>query len=370
LSGWKAAAVEKKKRRKFAAWLESLNSHPPDVLVGANIDVNGGIRHHLLGIQRYSSLRVELAPSDKLLESLTYHDFHTTLRKPFFDFVPIGIRAIHSHVFPYFIQWSRAQKDSGLFWVHTYHLPYFPEHARGDLTPWQEEINYVLINDARHADVRISTSEWQQRYLEETHGIETVYIPGGVDLSLCDRGDPMRFIEKTGVDRFVLWVGRNDPVKNPGDFVRLAQRLPDQTFIMVGKDLSPESLKTEWDLVAPRNLIFMSDMSRMEVQDALAACSALVVTSKREGLPTLVLEGMAHGKPVVVPDEPGCMEAIGNEEAGFIYRRNDLNDLMNVTLAALADAGRGLRARQRVLAEYDWRVVAPKLDDIYRGSPV
>ena len=46
----------------------------------------------------------------------------------------------------------------------------------------------------------------------------------------------------------------------------------------------------------PPNLHLYGSASRREVQDALAACSVLVVTSKREGLPTLVLEAMVDRK--------------------------------------------------------------------------
>ena len=81
-----------------------------------------------------------------------------------------------------------------------------------------------------------------------------------------------------------------------------------------------------------------------------------------------VLEAMAQSKPVVVPDEPGCMEAVGHGEFGSIYRQDDLNDLAEKTLTVLADTQRNQGARQRVLSEYDWRVVIPQLDAIYQGQ--
>ena len=167
---------------------------------------------------------------------------------------------------------------------------------------------------------------------------------------------------------FILYAGRNDPVKNPADFVRLAQRLPNQEFVMVGPGLTREVLGTEWSVDVPANLYLYGPATHTETQDAIAACSALVVTSKREGLPTLVLEAMAQSKPVVVPDEPGCMEAVGHGEFGSIYRQDDLNDLAEKTLTVLADTQRNQGARQRVLSEYDWRVVIPQLDAIYQGQ--
>ncbi len=370
ITRWKEAAVNRQRRRRFEGWLDELRSRPPDVLLGANVDRNEGIRHHLLGIQRYSSLKVELAPPDAMLSALSYHDLRTTVRQAFLDFDPRGITVIHSHVYPYYVEWCHAKRGSGPLWIHTYHAPYLPEYSVGELAPWQKEINDVLINVACNADVRISVSRWQQRYLEEKHGIRTTYVPNGVDVALCDQGDAGRFTGSTGAEGFVLWVGRNDPVKNPGDFVRLAERLPDLRFVMVGGGLGKDQLKRAWNVTAPANLSFTGEMPRTEVQNALAACSALVLTSRREGLPTLVLEGLAHGKPVIVPNDPGCVEALGSERFGGIYAHGDVDYLADRLRAALAatDPTRALGARNRVLAEYDWRLVATRLDAIYNGS--
>jgi glycosyltransferase involved in cell wall biosynthesis len=243
---------------------------------------------------------------------------------------------------------------------------YFPEFARGDLEPFQQEVNEALIREARHAAVRLSVSRWQQEYLLTEHGIATDYLPNGVDVAACERGRAARFCRRYGIrGPFILYVGRNDPVKNPADFVRLAGVLPSHTLVMLGQDLDAEVLRYEWEVAVPDNLIVLGKASPNEVQDALAASAALVVTSKREGLPTLVLEAMVHGKPVVVPAEAGCVEAVGT--CGFIYQPGDITDLAAQTLAALGDTDKSGKGRQRVLEEYDWRVVAKRLDDIYRG---
>jgi glycosyltransferase involved in cell wall biosynthesis len=158
-------------------------------------------------------------------------------------------------------------------------------------------------------------------------------------------------------------------VKNPEDFIRLAQRMPRQRFVMIGHGLSPALALEEWGMEVPGNLFIFGAASRMQVQDAIAACSALVVTSKREGLPTLILEAMAHRKPIVAPNEAGSMEAIGDGDFGFTYQQGDLDDLAENTVKALADTRKCKHARQRILSDYDWRVIGPKFDAIYRHDP-
>jgi glycosyltransferase involved in cell wall biosynthesis len=364
---WQSVREAAQRQRAFNLWLDGLRRNPPEVLVGSNFVEFGGTRHHMHAIKRFSSLDVALAPSDEALTTLSPNHFKVDFRQQFLNFKATGIKAVHSHIFPWFVEWCRQYQQNGGRWIHTHHNWYYPEFGKGGLEPWQEELNKTFIFALSNADVRLSVSRWQQAFLKKTHGLETQYLPNGVDVGICDKADSTRFRGKMGDSRFVLYVGRNDPVKNPGDFVRLARRLPRQKFAMLGHGLSRDILRDDWELEAPANLVIDGPASHLEVQDAIAACSALVVTSKREGLPTLVLEGMAHGKPIVVPNEDGCMEAIGNGEFGFIYRQGDVEDLAENVVAAIADKKRCTGARQRVLSEYDWRVVCAKLDAIYRG---
>lgn len=360
---WRKRREIAAKRKVLLASFDELRANPPDVLIGANISLSNGIRFHIEGIRSHSAMRVAFSPDDELLRRLTYHDVAVRFHDDVMAFDPRGIRVIHSHVYPYFIRWCRNWKESGARWVHTYHLPYFP--IDGHMEPWQLEINDALINDARHAHVRLSVSRWQQRYLQGEHDIESIYLPNGVDAERCDRADAEAFRSAFGIEDFILFVGRNEAVKNPVDFLRLARALPDLRFAAVGPGMTPDSLRAFGEL--PKNLVALGGLAREQVQNALAACSALVVTSKREGLPTLVLEALLREKPVVVPDDAGCVEAVGGGRFGFVYNHNDLSDLTAKTLAALASVADDRRdARRWVLEEYDWKVVARQLDEIYR----
>lgn len=358
-----------RKKKAFDAWASRLRRNPPDVLIGSNLAGYGGVRNHLRAIQHHSSLRTELAPPDDLLEVVSVGEMKTVFRDAFMALADdVRVKTVHSHVFPWFIEWCARARRNGSLWVHTYHAPYFAEYAVGELLPWQREINEFLIEHARHADVRLSVSRWQADWLRSHHGIETEYLPNAVDVAFCDKGDASRARARFGDEPFVLYVGRNDPVKNPADFVRLAARVPAQRFVMIGHELTADVLRTEWQVEVPPNVIVAGEATHLEVQDALAACAALVVTSRREGLPTLVMEAMAHSKPVVVPDEQGCVETIAGGDYGFIYAPGDIDDLEAKLVEAMTDSTRSSRARGRVLAEYDWLVIAPALDRIYTGQ--
>lgn len=368
-SQWRGRCDAKKRKVAFEHWLQQLKTSPPDVLLGANFASFGGVRGHIQAVRKYSKFNIQLAPPEPLLQIVGTHGFTHEFREEFLKFPATDIKVAHSHVYPWFIEWCEHHQQRGLRWIHTYHLNYYPEHGTGgELEPWQEQINDAMLNQARFADLCLSVSKWQVEELREQYGIEARYVPNGVDVTFCDQGRADRFRRKHRLGKFILYVGRNDPVKNPEDFVHLARRLPEVLFVMIGGGLSAESLATIDEPTIPKNLKIIGGVNPLEVQDALAACSVLVVTSKREGLPTLVLEGMAQSRPIVVPDEAGCVEAVGNGEAGYIYSAGNIDDLLKKTQQAMKDDDIGERARNRVLAEYDWKVVSGWLDKIYRSE--
>lgn len=348
-------------------WFKLLKSQNPQVLIGANILKPNGVDFHIHSIHKNSALKTQLVPADHILERLSMGGF----LQNYLPNLPLMINnTIHSHVYPRFIEWCFQKKteNNSIKWIHTYHLHYFNDHANKELLPWQKEFNRVFVEVASKADVKISVSKWQQAFYKENFNIDTVYIPNGVNVEQCDKADSNYFRKIFGLDQFILNVSRHDPVKNPGEFVRLAVSMPEHNFVIIGSDLSKDLFKEYYHIIPPSNLRIFGKMTQMEVQHAIAACSCLVSTAKKEGLPTLVLEGMAHSKPVVVSNEPGSMEAIDHGAYGYFYELGNIEDLKEKTLLAISENTIGKKARKRILEEYDWRVVAKKLDAIYKGD--
>jgi glycosyltransferase involved in cell wall biosynthesis len=226
------------------------------------------------------------------------------------------------------------------------------------------DINQSLLEVARHADVRISVSKWQRQELAERYGIETIYIPNGVDVQSCLTASGLRFRNRFQLEKFVLYVGRNDPVKNPEEFVALARQLDDVTCVMIGGDLSKSTMR-ELCGELPGNLHILGSQPSSVVADAIAAASVVVVTSRREGLPTLVLEAMTQNAQLVVPDEPGCLEAVRGGRFADVYSLGDVNDLTRKVGGLLQRPRQASGARDYVRQHYDWQAVAKQLDAVY-----
>jgi glycosyltransferase involved in cell wall biosynthesis len=80
---------------------------------------------------------------------------------------------------------------------------------------------------------------------------------------------------------------------------------------------------------------------------------------------TVMLEGMACGRPVVVPDTPGMAEYVVPGETGLVYPVGDEAALAECVRSLLADPQRaaemGSAGRRRVVEHYDTDVQARRL---------
>ena len=339
-----------------------------NVAIGPVFDEFGGVSQHIFGIKKFSAHKVVEVPSKFSRTVLGKSGRRRWLYQKFMNKVGLSrYDIVHSHVDPWFTNLCLVSRTNTCKWVHTYHSFYFGEDNPDGLKPWMKEINRALIDVAPQADVRISISKWLHDYLLDRYSIQTEIIPNGVDLEGCDKANPDRFVKKYGLHSFVLFVGNIQPIKNPQLFVELAAQMHEVKFVMIGRNLDAIHLMKEYGVTIPKNLILMNELRHEDTLDAIAACKTFVMTSKREGIPTALLEPMGMGKPVVAPAHSGCKEVVHSNDYGFLYEPDSLDDLVEKTGQALVSRHVGKRARERVSRNYDWKVLAKKIDSVYES---
>lgn len=159
---------------------------------------------------------------------------------------------------------------------------------------------------------------------------QTVLIPGsGVDLQQFDiQSLPLR-------NKIVLMACRLLADKGVYEFhqsvLLLKERYPDVRFVLVGgiDPDNPASL-TEQELnewVQKGDLEWWGHQSNMP--EVLSQATVVVLPSYREGMPKVLLEAQALGRPIVTTDVPGCREAIENNKTGFLVTVKDEQSLAN-----------------------------------------
>jgi len=91
-----------------------------------------------------------------------------------------------------------------------------------------------------------------------------------------------------------------------------------------------------------------------DVRPYIAAASAIVLPSYREGLPRTLLEGAAMGRPLIATNVPGCREVVENGVNGLLCEARSANSLGQamLKLAALDLPSRAIMGeRSRAIIE-------------------
>jgi glycosyltransferase involved in cell wall biosynthesis len=90
-----------------------------------------------------------------------------------------------------------------------------------------------------------------------------------------------------------------------------------------------------------------------DVRPYIAAASAMILPSYREGLPRSLLEGAAMGRPLIATDVPGCREVV-QAGTGFLCRVRDstsLAEAMRRFIALSVDERRAMGCAAREMVE-------------------
>jgi glycosyltransferase involved in cell wall biosynthesis len=186
---------------------------------------------------------------------------------------------------------------------------------------------------ARFTDVLITVSE-ENKHVGLAAGIgrESQYrvIHSGIDVKKYHLpvSQSIRARLKFGTWKrpTVLVLSNFKRQKSPLDVVGTAKQLvsllPDALFLWAGDG----ELRREVENAIARNGLennFQLLGWREDVAELLASCDALLLTSIYEGLPRVVLQAMAAGKPVVATGVSGTPEAVERGVTGFLHEPGD-----------------------------------------------
>jgi glycosyltransferase involved in cell wall biosynthesis len=226
-----------------------------------------------------------------------------------------------------------------------------------------EDWNIVSCTAAasEHIDIRIAVSESVRTHFLQAGvpecGIRV--IRNGVDLThFACRAESV-----SGGPSRILFAGRLDPVKRPMLLVEIAKALtkrrPGRDFRFVIAGDGPESgrLRSAVDRAGLRHIFeFLGYVP--DLAPVLADSALLVITSGNEGIPMVLLESLASGKPVVA-SKVGAIGEVLDETTGFPIDRGDAEPEAFAaaidTLLSHPELRRqmGRCGRQKVEREYD-----------------
>jgi glycosyltransferase involved in cell wall biosynthesis len=147
--------------------------------------------------------------------------------------------------------------------------------------------------------------------------------------------------------------------------------VPDARFVWIGRGPERDDVMAE---VTQRGLAAHVELREPgpDLLDAYAEASAIVLPSRFEGLPLVVLEAMALRIPIVATRVCGTVEAI-DDSVAWLVPPEDPGALAAAVLRVLGDgdevAARAERASQRWRAEFRTSRMVADTEAVYASLP-
>jgi glycosyltransferase involved in cell wall biosynthesis len=169
----------------------------------------------------------------------------------------------------------------------------------------------------------------------------------------------------------VLMVACLKPQKAPLDFVRVAamvhRELPETRFLLAGDGELKKHLLAAVRKTGLDNIFFHLGW-RDDVPQLMKASQVVVLTSLWEGLPRVIPQAKAAGRPVVATAVDGSVEAILDGVDGYLCEPGDVNGMAKRVVRLLKDSEEasrmGLKGSESVQA-WDQDVMVRKQEELY-----
>ena len=183
----------------------------------------------------------------------------------------------------------------------------------------------ALLND-RIVTVGLAMAEKVDYWLSARGGHLAV-IPNGVGLTL-NATQPMTKGRRFVVAAIGNLIDRKKVDSVVGAFAMFAEHAPSVKLVVVGDGPRRGALEAMVRNLGQRDRVaFTGAIPPDAVPELLSRCSALVLASRSEGRPNVVLEAMAAGVPVVASDIDGVREMIVHGERGLLFPVGDERQL-------------------------------------------
>lgn len=169
--------------------------------------------------------------------------------------------------------------------------------------------------------VRVESTTQKDRLIKSGFNRLIIVAPLGFDLN------KFKPPQKRKAKNTVLFVGRLSPEKNIPMIIKAAKIMSECKFVIVGSGTEEAKLKS----LAKRlkNVKFVGAVDHDKLKPYFDGANMLVLTSKFEGIPTCIIEGMSNGLPVISTDLPDVQAIITNNKEGFLIGQDDVDSLID-----------------------------------------
>jgi glycosyltransferase involved in cell wall biosynthesis len=224
----------------------------------------------------------------------------------------------------------------------------------------------------QRASVTVALWEDSAKQLRALGGRAIEIIPTGVPSRLFPPvGPEERRLAREQLDLelgapVAIYVGNLSGEKNVGDAVAAIASIEAATLLLVGDGPDRASLEELAARTAPGRIRFLG--TRERPREELAAADVLVLPSKTEGIPAVLIEAAFSELPVVASDVGGIAQIVAHGRTGYLIPPGDPSALAGAIREAIA-GGRamGSAARRHCIERFDIEPVADAWESLLAG---
>lgn len=303
--------------------------------------------------------------------------------------------------------------DTFMYYPWIFDVDFTPSHSifyfPSDGTPMPQECENIL----KKVEHPIAMSKFAQKQVADYYGVKADYIPHGVDAGFLSPAsqETKSYLRREWGNRLsidltnkfvVLFLGRNQGRKMPGELIKVfAEFAKDKNDVVLILSCDPSDpagmspdfsmgqfikfLKIE-DKVRFSGVTYWSHLTDEEIKQIYQISDVYASTTSGEGFGIPTVEAMSCGVPPIITDCTTSEELVGNNDCGIrvpLYNHDDGYSLRGTITGswnverAMVDKGKFVtalntvytnrvllgdmarNAREKVLKEYDWKVVYP-----------
>jgi glycosyltransferase involved in cell wall biosynthesis len=242
------------------------------------------------------------------------------------------------------------------------------------LAKWGTFAKWVLrVGEAQavsNSRVIIAVSRGLKQQLVERYGSRAgnvQVVPNGVSIEAEAVAGGEDLVRRFGLSPggYAVFVGRLVPEKNVHQLIEAFHAMPELTLAVVGGADRNSGYRRKVEADASSNVIFVGELYGPSLAAVYANASVLINPSVSEGLPSVVLEGLAYGLPVILSDIEAHREIMGD---GAVYFEASDEVHLREVIQAFFGADTALQKRCRptwsISDRYDWHRTADRTEAI------
>jgi colanic acid/amylovoran biosynthesis glycosyltransferase len=258
----------------------------------------------------------------------------------------LGVRQVHAHF--------AGMAARTAFWIKKFFgISFsFTGHANDIFAPRDFEIGLHKLMESASAIVTVS--DYAARFLKDrfpTSSAKIHCIYNGLDLSQFRRAD------FSGAIPSIVAVGRLIEKKGFGDLVRACDLLKNRGrefhCQIIGEGPLEKELRAQIEeLGLQTDVTLAGPQPQKQIVSQLAAAWVLVLpciaekSGAMDNLPTVIMEGMAAGLPVISTPIGGVPEMVVDNETGFVVPSGDVVALADAIEKVIVDLARARKLGQ------------------------